>query len=57
MYIMTRRASHPQYTMRILGSRIEDKGPGSQIGGVMMLWGCAYRRGTSSEPLMPELVG
>jgi len=54
---MTRRASHPQYTMGILGSRIEDKGPGSQVGGVMTLWGCANRHGTSSEPLVPELVG
>jgi len=29
---MTRRASHPQYTMGILGSRIMDKGPGVQVG-------------------------
>ena len=30
--LMTRRASHPQYTMGILRSRIVDKGPGVQAG-------------------------
>jgi len=29
---MTRRASHPQYTMGILRSRMLDKGPGVQVG-------------------------
>ena len=29
---MTRRASHPQYTMGIIRSRIMDKGPGVQVG-------------------------
>ena len=30
--VMTRRASHPQYTMGILRSWIVDKGPGIQVG-------------------------
>jgi len=48
--IMTRRASHPQYTMGILGSRILDKGPGVQVGWVMTLWGVAVDVGRLRNP-------
>jgi len=47
---MTRRASHPQYTMGILRSRIEDKGPGIQVGGVMTLWGASVDVGRLRNP-------
>jgi len=48
--IMTRRASHPQYIMGILRTRIVDKGPGVQVGWVMTLWGAPVDVGRLRNP-------
>ena len=55
--LMTRKASHPQYTKGILRSRMMDRKIRSPSRMSYDAVGCVSRLGTSPEPLVPELMG